>query len=81
MAQIGPLPTTANIGFVYFTENFAAEANQILSFLKKQTDIDSWVGTAGAEILATGREYYGEPGLAVMVGGFPQDSFKRFCCR
>ena len=78
MAQIGTLPATANIGFVYFTENFAADANQILSFLKKQADIDSWVGTAGVGILATGREYYGEPGLAVMVGGFPQDSFSVF---
>ncbi len=78
VAKLGPLPPTANIGFVYFTENFAAKADQIVAALKQQTGIKSWVGTAGAGILATGREYYGEPGIAVMIGDFPQDSFNVF---
>ena len=78
VTQIGPLPPTANIGFVYFTENFVAHATRIVSDLKQRTGIDSWVGTAGAGILATGREYYGEPGIVVMIGGFPSDSFNVF---
>ncbi|MDA0260828.1 MAG: FIST C-terminal domain-containing protein [Proteobacteria bacterium] len=78
MSQIGALPDTANIGFVYFTENFAANAAEILGLLKQQTGVESWVGTAGAGVLATGREYYGEAGIAVMIAGFARDSFNIF---
>ena len=42
VAKLGPLPPTANIGFVYFTENFAAKADQIVAALKQQTGIKSW---------------------------------------
>ena len=77
-AQLGSLPLAANIGFVYFTDNFTANAGDIVALLKQETGIESWVGTAGAGVLATAREYYGEPGIATMVGAFPAGSFNVF---
>lgn len=75
---LGPLPESANLGFVYFTEDFAGDAQDIVDRLREGTGISSWVGAAGAGILATAREYYGEPGIAVMAAGFPQGAFSMF---
>ena len=78
LAELGSLPASANVGFVYFTEDFAGDAQDIVDRLKAGTGIASWVGAAGAGILATAREYYGEPGIAVMAAGFPQGAFSVF---
>jgi len=55
------------LGFVYFTDALAAEADQILGALKTQTGVPDWIGSVGTGILATGTEYQEGPALAVMV--------------
>ena len=78
IAQLVPLPPAANMGFLYTTEHFAGDLADILDHIRGATAIDSWVGTVGAGILATGREYFGEPAIAIMVAAFPTDSFSVF---
>ena len=76
--QLGEVPASAAIGFLYLTDHFAGEVDGILRHFKERTGVRSWVGTVGAGILATGQEYYGEPALAVMIGSFPAESFHVF---
>jgi len=55
------------LGFVYFTDVLAREAQQILEGLKNETGVGDWIGSVGTGVLATGTEYQDEPALAAMV--------------
>ncbi len=68
----------ANLGFLYVTDRFAGRLADIHRFFAERTGIGSWIGTVGAGVLATGREYFGEPAVAAMAGAFPPDSFRVF---
>jgi small ligand-binding sensory domain FIST len=76
-AQLDP-PAGANLGFVYVTDTLAGELGKITALLVQETGVVDWVGTTGVGICATGREYFDEPAVAAMVGGFPDDSFSVF---
>lgn len=73
-----PLPAGANLGFVYFSDHFVAHAQALLDLLKERTGVADWVGTVGVGVIASSAEYLDEPAVALMVGAFPQDSFKVF---
>ncbi|HKK04264.1 MAG TPA: FIST C-terminal domain-containing protein [Gammaproteobacteria bacterium] len=75
LAQLGEVPGEANIGFVYATDECAADLAGMLRLLKEHTGVEHWVGTVGMGICANEREYYDAPALAVMVGALPPDSF------
>lgn len=68
----------ATLGFLYVTDLLAGHMGEILELLKQRTGCPHWVGTVGSGICATGREYHGEPALAVMLGEFSPDAFKIF---
>jgi small ligand-binding sensory domain FIST len=55
------------LGFVYFTDVLAREAQQILEVLKSETGVSDWIGSVGTGVLATGTEYQEEPAMAAMV--------------
>lgn len=76
--QLRPLPAGANLGFVYFSEDHAEQAETLLAWLVDQTGIRDWVGSIGIGVIATGTEYLEEPALALMVGSFPPGSFQVF---
>ncbi|MFL6570847.1 MAG: FIST C-terminal domain-containing protein [Burkholderiales bacterium] len=67
------------LGFVYFTDALAGEADEILEALKTQTGVRDWIGSVGTGILATGTEYQDGPALAVMVADL--DAFSVFSGR
>jgi len=67
------------LGFVYFTDVLAGEADQILDSLKTQTGVRDWIGSVGTGILATGTEYQDGPALAAMVADL--DAFSVFSGR
>ena len=69
LAQLGPLPRGANIGFVYVTDALAAALGDIAGELERETGIGTWSGTVGLGVCATGREYFDEPAIVAMVGG------------
>ncbi len=74
LTQIGPLPAEANFGFVYATDALAPDLEGVVEKLRLATGIERWTGTVGVGISATGREYYDEPALAVMLASFPESA-------
>ena len=69
-------PGFEHLGLVYMTDSLAGEAENILVRLGDGTGIANWVGSVGMGICATGQEYFDAPALAILVGEFPQDSFR-----
>lgn len=78
LAQIGTVPATANLGFLYVTDALTEDLALILERLRAATGVPHWVGTVGIGICATGAEYYDDPAVAVMLGEFPAGSFRVF---
>ncbi len=78
---LAPAPRGANLGFLYFSDHYAAHAADLLDYLKQETGVDDWVGTVGMGVIATGTEYLDEPALSVMLGAFPSGSYRIFSGR
>lgn len=78
LSQLGQLPLSAKLGFLYVTDLYANSIPDILDFLKRRTEVSHWVGTVGVGICSAGREYLNKPAMAVMVASLPQDSFRVF---
>lgn len=78
LSQMGEIPATANLGFIYVTDILAAHMQEILSLLKETTGVIHWVGSTGLGICSTGQEYLDQPALAVMLGEFPVHAFRVF---
>lgn len=81
LEQMGPLPDGANLGFLYITDDWSDEVEAVLEYFKARTGIGQWVGTLGAGVASGGVEsggveYHRQPGLSVLVGSFPTDSFR-----
>jgi small ligand-binding sensory domain FIST len=70
----GPL----TLGFVYFTDHYAAHAAELLAALRERWPRVAWVGAAGVGVAAAGVEYIDEPALALMLGSLPQGRFEVF---
>ena len=73
--QLASLGQGANLGFVYATDPLAADLPSILTFLRERTRIADWVGSVGLGVCASGREYFGEPALAVLAAALPAHAF------
>jgi small ligand-binding sensory domain FIST len=76
--QLARLPASANLGFVYASEPLSSALDLIVAELRKMTGIDHWVGTGGAGVCATGREYDSGGALTVLVAALPAGSFRMF---
>ena len=78
LQQAGKGPPGANLGFLYVTDNFAGEVADILAYFRVNTGILHWTGTVGMGVVGTGREYYDEPALAIMLCAFDDATFRVF---
>src|SRR5690349_21975800 len=78
LAQCGAGVRGATLGFVYATDAFAEDFEDIVDFLRRRTGIAHWVGTIGLGICASGREYLDEPALALMCCSYNEDAFRVF---
>lgn len=76
LEQLGELPADANFGFIYASDALARELEATIRLLRQATGIDAWIGSVGMALCVTGREYYDQPALAVMIGGFAPDDFR-----
>ncbi len=76
MAQLGAIPATATLGFLYVSDDFGSETAAILAFFKSATGVPHWVGTVGVGVCATGVEYLEQPAMAVMLGEFDAADFR-----
>jgi small ligand-binding sensory domain FIST len=75
LAELGPLPTGANLGFVYVTDALDEDLRLILKRLRAEIRIHHWVGTIGFGICVSRTELFDVPAMAIMVGAVPRDSF------
>lgn len=76
--QLGTVSSGANLGFLYVTDLLADDVTSILTYLRQTSGVEDWVGTIGMGICAGGVEYHEVPAAAVMLGAFPDDSFRVF---
>ena len=66
------------LGFVYFTDHFAAHAQPLIQALQQQWPGVHWVGSVGVGVAAQGVEYIDEPALALMLAPLPVSTFEVF---
>ena len=70
----GPL----SLGFVYFTDAYAAHADALYAALRLQWPGVSWAGCVGVGVAAGGVEYIDEPALVLMLASLPAGRFEVF---
>jgi small ligand-binding sensory domain FIST len=70
----GPL----TLGFVYWTDHYAAHAPALYKELHMQWPGVSWVGSVGVGVAAQGVEYFDEPALVLMLAALPAGRFEVF---
>jgi len=75
MNQLGAIPASATLGFLYVSDAFANELAAILAFFRSATGVPHWTGSVGVGVCATGVEYLEEPAMAVMLGEFEPADF------
>jgi len=75
LAQLREIPATANLGFLYATDDLADDLQRLLLSLKTQAPQVAWIGSLGMGLIANGQEFYDQPAMAVMIGDFPPGSF------
>jgi len=75
MTQLGAIPMSATLGFLYVADAFAGELDAILAFFKRATGVVHWTGSVGVGVCASGVEYLEEPAMALMLGEFAQTDF------
>ncbi len=78
LESLGALPASANLGFLYVTDDLAAEATSLLAFLRQATGIAHWVGSTGFGVAGNGVELYDQPAVSLLVGSFPDSGFRVF---
>jgi len=66
------------LGWIYFSDHYAARAAELLNELKLRWPGVSWVGAVGVGILANGAEYLDEPALVLMLADMPRERFRVF---
>jgi small ligand-binding sensory domain FIST len=71
---VGPL----TLGWVYFSDHYAAHAQALLDELRLRWPGVSWVGSVGVGVAAGGAEYIDEPALVLMLAPLPLGTFEVF---
>ena len=71
-SSAGPL----TLGFVYFTDHYAAHADALYGELRLRWPGVAWVGSVGVGVAAGGAEYFDEPALALMLAAIPAGRFE-----
>ena len=68
----------ASLGFVYFSDHYAAHATPLLDSLRQRWPGVAWVGTVAVGVAASGVEYFDEPALVLMLAALPVGRFQVF---
>lgn len=64
------------LGFVYVTTQLNGGFGEILTTLKRETGVQTWVGTAGMGVCSSGTAYFDEPAVAAMTCRLPSSAFR-----
>lgn len=66
------------LGWCYFTDAYAAQAEPLLAALRERWPGVAWVGCVGVGVAASGVEYFDEPALVLMLSSLPRGRFEVF---
>ncbi len=66
------------LGFVYFSDHYAAHAEALLAALRQRWPGVAWAGSVGLGVLASGVEYFDEPALVLLLASLPREQFRVF---
>ena len=67
--------THPTLGWAYFSDHYAPQAEALLAELQQRWPGVAWVGASGVGVAANGVEYFDEPALALMLSDVPRDQF------
>ena len=75
LRQLGDVRGQYQLGFIYANDTLCNDLEDILGRLKQDTGIQSWVGTVGLGLCSTGKEYYDEATLLIMLADIDSKKF------
>jgi small ligand-binding sensory domain FIST len=75
LQQLEDVPTAANFGFIYATDEMSSDYETLLQSCKEKTGIRHWVGSLGMGVIAGGREIYDMPAASIMLAEFDENEF------
>jgi small ligand-binding sensory domain FIST len=78
LTQLGEMTPPPNLGFLYTSDSLADRLHDILYYFKEHTGVLHWVGSVGVGVCSLATEYFDAPAITVMVGHFPEHSFRVF---
>jgi len=78
VARLGKLEAGHRLGFVFVTEAYAGELDEIEVFLRQTTGVPNWVGAAGLGVCGHCIEYFDEPAMSVLILPIAEDAFRLF---
>lgn len=64
------------LGFLYVTEELAADFSSVLTFLRGATRIPHWVGASAPGVCALGAVYRDKPAISVLTAPFSKELFR-----
>ena len=70
-----------SLGWLYFTDHYAARAEALLADAQARWPGVSWVGAVGVGVAASGVEHFDTPALTLMLSDMPADDFCVFSGR
>ena len=76
-AQLAP-QSPPTLGFVYFSDHYANQAEALLAALRQHWPDVAWAGSVGVGVLASGVEYFDEPALVLLLASLPREQFRVF---
>ena len=65
------IPGGANLGFVYFTDQYGSDVQAMVDRLTLLTGIPNWVGTCSLGVIGRSSAAQNHPGLALLVACLP----------
>ena len=75
LQQLGEMPPTATLGFIYATVQTVESLPAIMDELKGHSPGVHWLGCVGEGICAGGHEYYDEPALSLLLTDIPHHEY------
>lgn len=66
------------LGWCYFTDAYAAQAEALLDALRTRWPGTDWVGCVGVGVAASGVEYFDEPALVLLLSTLPRHGYRVF---
>lgn len=75
------VPAGANLGFLYFSDRYVDDAENLFAAVREETAVEHWVGSVGIGVIGADSAHIGRAGMSMLIGRFPAGSFRVFSGR